>query len=129
MASPSAFSSSRRVDSQLEGFDLTEIQVNIKEKEKEDDGRENGHRSNGHSERLGVTLGGSMTIDDLIEDTRGVRLRPLDLETDVRYLFSSPPPLSLDSEATGLADCVFASRAGWCSGAATEGTGTIGRRG
>jgi CBS domain-containing protein len=86
MASPSAFSSSRRVDSQLEGFDLTEIQVNIKEKEKEDDGRENGHRSNGHSERLGVTLGGSMTIDDLIEDTRGVRLRPLDLETDAGAL-------------------------------------------
>lgn len=81
MASPSsAFAPPRRVDSQLEGFDMTEIEVNIKQKEKEDDGH---LVNNGRGERLsGLSLGlsGSMTIDDLIEDTDGVRMKTLDLE-------------------------------------------------
>ena len=89
MASPSsAFAAPRRVDSQLEGFDMTEIEVNIKQKEKEDDGH---LVNNGRGERLsGLSLGlsGSMTIDDLIEDTDGVRMKTLDLEGNVRSLFN-----------------------------------------
>merc|ERR1711879_265485 len=76
---------------------MTEIEVNIKQKEKEDDGH---LVNNGRGERLsGLSLGlsGSMTIDDLIEDTDGVRMKTLDLE-------GSEGALALRQRGRGLLD-------------------------